>query len=420
MHRKWLYFCGAYGRSSFDPSQADVNAYVAWLQTCAKYASPGKEGEPMAYDSIVDYVGHVGRLLKSARPTGVPVVTESMQTHLALQSTKRVLGQTRQRARPISLKEVRTAVTIVTAEQGFVLAFQVVALTAWYAALRLGQLLPHGKNRNSGTLRLSDLVVSKTLGGGQVVLVTTGRSKTNVFKAKLRTVAICAAKDPAISLDCAVLRLQEYCRARGLPDNVMLADIHPRLSTFEAFVGVLHALIPASPATPFQKGHITGHSFRRGFTKAALERGFSIEQIMLHGDWSRESSVLNSYAAGAVLPSIPLAQFSWDEEEAASSFVSPIARAAAPVRAPEVATASAVPMLGPAASVRPQVWTEENPFASSREYSAWPARAALWELDQGHLSAENPFTWSSDWSRKRAREWELENNPALKSLRTGQ
>ncbi len=42
---------------------------------------------------------------------------------------------------------------------------------------------------------------------------------------------------------------------------------------------------------------MTGHTFRQGFTKAALLGGYSLQAIMVHGDWNHEKPALNSYAA---------------------------------------------------------------------------------------------------------------------------
>ncbi len=45
-------------------------------------------------------------------------------------------------------------------DDGFDLAFCVIVLTAWFAAIRLGQLLPHSAYPDPPTVRLSDLVPS--------------------------------------------------------------------------------------------------------------------------------------------------------------------------------------------------------------------------------------------------------------------
>jgi hypothetical protein len=424
MHNKWLYFCREFVRSSSDPSQADMNAYIAWLGTAAGWAAQRDgDGEPMKFRSVKKYVEHVGRALRELHKTD-RVVTDTMQTHWALQATKRLLGDTMQRARPITLMELKAACTNVRGPEGFVLAFRVIALTAWFAAMRLGQLLPTSASQKGGTMLLSDLEISED---GQAVLVSSSRSKTNVFRAKLRKVAISmCSSDPALCLGKALRELLEFRRGRGLRVDLPMHSLHDDLATFDLFVNVVQGLIPARKSTEREKGHVTGHSFRRGFTHAALLAGFSIEAIMLHGDWSHPDSVINSYAAGAVLPSIPMAKHVGPLLTGAGAFISPST----------FNRSGHAAVVTPPASSEPTVQRDTafalssgNPFAPvgnsaglNRQLLARQARQ--WEFDNGHWSAANPFKRSAAapldadedwvaWLTKRARQWELENNQEL-------
>ena len=380
----------------------------------------------MKYQSVKAYVDYVGCLLRELHKKD-HVVTNSLQTHWALLATKRLLGDTKQRARPITLAELKGACGSAQGPEDFILAFRVIALTAWFAAMRLGQLLPTSPNKTAGTMTLADLEISED---GQAVLVTSSRSKTNVFRAKLRKVAISAcASDPSLCLKKALVELLNNRRQRGLPLNVPLYLLHEKLSTFDKFVGVLQQLIPRKEATPFEKGHVTGHSFRRGFTKAALLAGFSIEQIMLHGDWSHPDSVTNSYAAGAVLPSIPMARHVGALLTGAGAFVSP--PTFGPASSTTVARIAQVP--GASTVIRsPQEMapcTPGNPFAPTGlgegiDVARLARQARQWEFDNCHWSPQNPFQPamaapdSADlerlsWLHKRARQWELQQNADL-------
>lgn len=374
----------------------------------------------MKFESVRKYVEYVGRALRELHKAE-RVVTDSMQTHWALQATKRLLGDTKQRARPITVAELRVACENVQGPDGLTLAFRVIALTAWFGAMRLGQLLPTSANQTAGTMLLSDLEFSED---GQAVLVSSSRSKTNVFRAKLRKVAISACDaDPRLCLKTALAQLLSFRRARGLPTNVPLSLLHEGVATFDKFVGLLQGLIPTKSATKFEKGHVTGHSFRRGFTKAALLAGFSIEQIMLHGDWSHPDSVTTSYAAGAVLPSIPMARHVGPLLTGSAAFVSP------PIFRSE-ALGAAKPM--DVQKLRGEIRLEltlGNPFTPTGstmglDMVKLTRNARQWEFDNGRWSSQNPFkpsaatTVDSDnsllaWLNKRAREWELQNNPDL-------
>jgi hypothetical protein len=456
MIKKWLDFCSAFGRSSTDPTQADMNAFIAWLGTVGN-TKVGGLGQPMMYRSLEQYVHQVGRSLRQLHNNRAEVVTDSLQTHLALLSSKRLLGDSKQRARPILLPELIMACVGVRGSESLVLAFRVIALTAWFGAMRLGQLLPVSAGQ-SPTMLLSDLELSED---GQAVLISSTRSKTNVFREKTRKVAVSAcAADPRLCLKKALLELQAFRRARQLPLNVPLGSLDNGLSTFDKFVKIMQGLIPAKEPTAHEKGHVTGHSFRRGFTKAALLAGFSIEAIMIHGDWSHPDSVMSSYAAGAVLPSIPMAQHVGLLRSGASSFVAP----GGPIRqrqdaegqtGPSMARAErtvlAVPLKARSeqlVQLEARVARLEQSIARSGQverrqatpqalpHPAMGAEALLQQREQlakqvrqlnfdhdrwspGNLqrpSGVAPAGAGADWiiqQTKRARAWELNNNPAL-------
>ena len=367
-------------------------------------------GSPMRYDTICDYVGYLGRMLKlSSHDWTRPVVTESEQTRLALQAVKRLDGAAKQRARPITADEVKTACAGVYGSIGFKLTFRVILLTGWLGALRLGQLLPSGKATKK-QMMLQDLEVNER---ARSVYISSRRSKTNVFRERAHTIEIPEAAGSGLDLYTALQELLAYRRQQGLPLNVRICELDAGLATFAKFVAVLGKLIPPRAPTIYVKGHVTGHSLRRGFTVAALEAGFSIDQIMLHGDWKQPSSILSAYSVGAVLPSIALNSF----HERRSNLVRPanvLNRAwASPAagQAPGVAGAVAE------ASVAPQAQAMPGPQLAT----AAVARA----VGPRRFSATNPFLVpgepgksvdaagdSFNWMRlKRARQWEDEHRP---------
>lgn len=416
MHDKWLYFCLKYGVSSTNPTQADVNVYISWLASVGSWAEKRDgAGEAMKFTSIQKYVQYVGRALRTLHKTDNTVI-DSLQTHWALQATKRLLGETKQRARPITLEELKSACASVEGPLEFVLAFRVIALTAWFAALRLGQVLPTSESHHVHTMTLADLQLSED---GQAVIVSYDRSKTDVFRGRLRKIAISACvSDKRLCLRTVLIELLDYRRRQGLPLDTPLWRLHKDLASFNKFVEVMQSLIPARESTPFEKGHVTGHSFRRGFTKAALLAGFSIDQIMLHGDWSHPDSVTNSYASGTVLPSVPMAQHVHRVMTGASSFV-------APGGARLVAAAPGPEMVARHQSAAVWTFSTGNPYAHCHgptdDSEGLFRMARQWEFDRGQFSDGNPFRESHSntqadqqrWLKKRARQWELANNPGL-------
>ncbi len=410
MHKKWIFFCERFARNSADPSQADVNAFICWMSTVGGWAQDHADGcgVPMAYQSIKDYIEHLGRVLRSLQKgpgAGLrPVITDSLQTHWALQSIKRILGDTKQRARALTMEELRSACANVRGDEGFVLAFRVIALTAWFGAFRLGQLLPHNNNKKMDTMRLSDMVQS----GDGAVLVTSRRSKTNVFRSRTRTIRIGGSKSsPELCLSSALAALATFRRRHNLPQDAALSELHAGLATFEKFVKSIQSLIPRKQDVPLEKGRVTGHSFRRGFTKAALLAGYKLHEIMVHGDWNHEESVLNSYAVGAVLPSISLAPGAATRRGVSAAVVHEKDNTTNLLHR-EVARA-------PRAVA---VFSRNNPYAPTDDcdpvlHARLVLRAKKWEVDCGPLSRDNPFArvgalkpLTDARREKRAREWE--------------
>ncbi len=125
-----------------------------------------------------------------------------------------------------------------------------------------------------------------------------------MFKAKTRTIRIRGSSDDQLCIVSAYKTVVNLRNLHGRPLAVPLAGLSSAFDSFSKFVAELQRLIPQKADTAWEKGTVTGHSCRRGFTKAALAAGISLDRIMIHGDWSHEDSVLDSYAVGAVLPSV--------------------------------------------------------------------------------------------------------------------
>ncbi len=336
----------------------------------------------MMHSSLVDYVQYVGRLLRSrATHADHPIVTESVETHFALQAVKRLDGAAKQRARPITPAEVRHAARSVSGSLNFVLSFRVILLTAWCGAFRLGQLLPHAAFPSQMRMSLDDFKLESNR-----VLISSRRSKTNVFREKTRTIEVQKCDtDPDMCIVKALDDLLRYRASIGAPSTALLSELDSRLSSFDKFVAVLQPMIPAVQATKSQKGHITGHSFRRGFTHAAMAAGYTLQQIMVHGDWSHPDSVLDSYAVGGVLPSITINKPASRGVPASSS----------------TGAGSSTAASCPTPILRlpwPRMFAPNNPYALMAEVG----------MDMHSVAARS----EADAARlKRARDWELEAGP---------
>ena len=195
-HKKWLSFCKAFGVSSTEPSSSSLIAFAAWLVTVGAWAESKKDfvGSPMSFSSVKQYVEHVTRALKAFHSQNLSYVNpgQSLPVHWAMMAIKRKLGNAKQRARTVSVDELRSAIVNCTGSDSYRATFKFIALLAWLGAFRLGQLLPNGLGMLSTTMKLSHLRLDAD---HRSLLVEVHRSKTNLFKERFRLIRIMGSAD---------------------------------------------------------------------------------------------------------------------------------------------------------------------------------------------------------------------------------
>lgn len=304
MQNKWTNFCYPYGINSEHPQQSEINAYIAYLASVGNC----RNGGHVASDTIKTYVMHVARFIDvCAERRGIPItnVCRSVETGWAMQAAKRVLGASKQRARPITLGEIRNVIATTAHWGALGTLVRLVALIAFWGGFRLGALLPHqGSQVNGDAMRLSDLDLLTN-----AVVVRSTKDKTNQFRERMHSLTLPMSRHDTQTCIKDALERMLALLPRETNRQTRLADLcGTGTLTFELFVQIVQQAIPATAASTMCKGHITGHSFRRGFTHAALAAGFSITDIMIHGDWKRPESVLAAYAVGM---SVPCIQLTW-------------------------------------------------------------------------------------------------------------
>jgi len=284
---KWQTFCSISETNCFDFSETDVHRYVAWLSLPGR----GRSGRPLKYKTVVKYLGVLRRAWALDNGTGAPNPCESRAVTYLLQAVRRVLMDTTQRARPLTLEDLRRIVRSFAGVSQRMRAARFGALILFWGALRLGSLTPSGKGDDFERLCWDDIEVLRDGTGATGLRVVFRYSKTNQFQQRRHIVVIAA-----IPMEPALCPVRAFLEARP-------ADPHsPVLSgwTFETFVTALAQAVLAVEDTPHTKGRVTGHSFRRGFVRLATELGMDTPTIMLHGDWKDPRSVKH-YAEGAAV-----------------------------------------------------------------------------------------------------------------------
>jgi len=137
--------------------------------------------------------------------------------------------------------------------------------------------------------------------------------KTDQYAERLHSVILQSAPEMRI---CPVNTYWELLSLRGrlgIPQEAPIAQYDTYTTSawhFEDVTRFLKANIAKKEGTPYVRGHLTGHSFRRGFVKLATELGVDPRRVKMHGDWKRMAT-MQGYAAGSsvVLNMIPLIEW---------------------------------------------------------------------------------------------------------------
>lgn len=272
-----------------------------------------KRGGALSYDTIVAYLREVRSRVEARWDRPLPHF-DSPIIRRCLKGAKKVLGNSKQKARPVTLSELEQLV----AGLGNTLkdaAYRTVVLFSFWGCFRLGNVAPVVSKKKDQRHQMWALVVNandvQEQDDGSLQL-TLRYSKTNQSGERLHIVRLYPIKGSTL---CPVRAWKSLCALRvhgGLSKDTPVAQYGASKDdtwTVDAVKHVLRQRVAKIDATPFQKGHLTGHSFRRGFVRLALENGIGPEHVMLHGDWKQLETV-RDYAEGAAV-GLDLVQRLW-------------------------------------------------------------------------------------------------------------
>jgi len=289
--------------SSSYPRQEDISSFILFMGAGGKYSKDCFGGTPLKYSTLKKYIGQVCDMLNDVESGRGVALRRSRQTILLLAALKRRLGNDRVRARVLTVDEIRLLATAAVGDSLASLVFRFVVLVSFFGGFRLGAAMP-ADEPHEGMLGLDSFRLSDR---GSLI-VCTNFSKTNQHKERRRMIELEASpQDPSLDVVGAYLDLLAAAQDAGIAPDALLCEISPRVSSFADFVALCQMVLPSKVAVVGEKPHVTGHSWRRSFVHHALEAGFDLADIMVHGDWSHTESLVESYAVGAVLPSVKLA-----------------------------------------------------------------------------------------------------------------
>lgn len=268
-------------------------------------------GGPLSYATIVAYRDEVQRIVAHfhSLPVDGEVVRSGFCTPLIermLKGAKRLLGATKEKARPVTLGEVRLVVASQPADSLKGASVRLVVLIAFFGAMRLGNVAPvHSGQRAEDNWQhvpnATNCVVKD-----EALFVALTHGKTNQYRERVHSVRLGRLAEDTL---CPVRAFESLMAIRvrhRVPATVPLAQYAaapyaPKETwTFDRVKRLVQSVAPSRQGTAFEKGHLTGHSFRRGFVKMAFEANVDPERVMFPGGWAQLATVLE-YAAGAAV-----------------------------------------------------------------------------------------------------------------------
>lgn len=256
--------------------------------------------------SITQYVNHLGCFFELHFP-GAENVARSALTKRLVKAVCRHVARPKNRARPITLDELRHFARTVRrnypGQRGEMLAF--VAILAFWGCLRLGTIL-QPKAAELDVVRWSDVYVCYDAHGPHLI-VYIYRDKTlnaaspvhpiriDNFPGDLSVCAVAACK-------AAQALAAHHCFPLTAPIASLAVPGSPLSPVSKVdFIGYVNSILPPLPVKPLgSKRHFSGHSFRRGHVQAALALGISIEDLALFGNWKSYVSIKNYTEAATI------------------------------------------------------------------------------------------------------------------------
>ena len=257
------------------PAPIDVALFVAHL---VRNGNAYKRG--VAFATIDKYVTSVLYMFEAA--TQVRLQDEAV-VRLALKGARRTLGDARQRARPLALAELGALMagplrgdhTQRWARRRFVYA------CAFWGALRLSAFYQHA------------LTWSGIERDGRGLVVTLESSKTAQYGERRHRFLLAELDDKSV---CPVAAY-DACVAAGIvtPMELVAAGLD-----VDALLASAREIVPSRRQSKWEKGHLTLHSFRRGFVQFAIALGIPAHDVMTHGDW-KSIGAFDNYVGDATV-----------------------------------------------------------------------------------------------------------------------
>ena len=212
-----------------------------------------KRGGALAYSTVVAYLREVRARLEEHWNRKLPHF-ESPIVQRCLKGAKKMLGDSKQKARPVTLPELEQLVAGLQPTIKDV-AFRVLVLSAFWGCFRLGNVAPSVSTNKDQRYKMWPLMVNgndvREREDGSLELVLR-YSKTNQYKERLHLVRLYPIAGSVLCPVCAWRTLHVLRQMVGLAEDVPLAQYGAGMEetwTADAVKRMLKAQVVAVPAT---------------------------------------------------------------------------------------------------------------------------------------------------------------------------
>jgi hypothetical protein len=233
--------------------------------------------------SVSSLRGHLSAISSYLKLYGAPDITQHHLVRLALRGAKRQLGTAPRQKRPLSPQLMAAIYRRVDRRCPRSVACWAVLACGWWGMFRKSSLLPRTQAEQPILRR------SCVRAGEQGLLVQSGFSKTNQFRARVHTVLLpkLEAKHPL----CPVAALIRHFRMnRIVKDSHSLFSFVSRGQRVELTGGSLEAAFKSwLSGCGVRAADYSLHSLRRGGATSAAKLGLALEEIRSIGDWRSDA-----------------------------------------------------------------------------------------------------------------------------------
>lgn len=280
------------------PSESTVAKFIGYMASGEGNAWNTKG---LKISTMGAYLGAIRAEVQKANPAAdLRMVFESDLVNRIWRGANRILGSAKQKSRVAKLEDLRKLVRGLGEDEKEA-CIRLLILLAFWGALRMGNVAVADGAKEDDVVSLKDCTLE-----GSRLIVKLRHTKTIQCRDRLHVVGL-AKVDHEPEL-CPVRAFEKLTALRsGLTAVRKLGPIarygpyKDDVWTYTKVVRWMQGRVDPVEETELEKGHLTGHSFRRGFMVLGLSLNVDLNSLRMHGDWKQLNTLVDYTRGAAVL-----------------------------------------------------------------------------------------------------------------------